>query len=124
MGDRSLIELTATDVVALVGARKVASAELIAAAATHISATEPAIGAWEVLDVQRAVTDASRWRADRRRSSQGILEGVVVGVKDVLAVRGFATVAGFRPFHDRLATSDSVVIAHRAPPVGRGYRPG
>ncbi len=110
MHDRRLIELTAAEVSAAVAAGDVAPADVLQACSDEVTGTDAAIAAWVAFDIEVARDGAKHTRHGQRRR-QRVLEGVPIGVKDVLAVEGFATVAGFAPFRDCVAKTDSTVVS-------------
>jgi len=78
----------------------------------RIESLEPAVHAWVSVDAEGALAAAKQ--ADARRSSgQALsrLDGIPFGVKDIIDVAGWPTVAGFQPWHDRIATRDAAIVA-------------
>ena len=82
--------------------------EVVDACLTRINRTD--IGAVVTLDStarQQAVRSAGRWREGRA----GPLEGVPVGIKDIISTRGLRTAAGSTLFADHVPASDATVVA-------------
>lgn len=73
---------------------------------------EPRIRAWVIVDRAGALAQAEildeELRAGRCR---GALHGIPIGVKDIIDVAGMPTVAGFRPWKDKVATHDAGIVA-------------
>ncbi|HEY8613846.1 MAG TPA: amidase [Roseomonas sp.] len=87
--DRTLIELTATEAVALLRRRAVSPTELVEAAAARIEAVEPAVNALPILALDRARTQARAIEAAPPRPyDPNWLGGLPVTVKDLDEVAG------------------------------------
>ncbi len=84
--------------------------EVIDACLARINGDGAAIGAVVTLDGtarDQAARSASRWR----EGSAGPLEGVPIGVKDIINTRGLRTAAGSTLFADHVPASDATVVA-------------
>jgi amidase len=87
--DRTLIDLTATEAVALLRRRTVSPAELVEAAAGRIAAVEPAVNALPILCLDRARDQARAIAAaPARPHDANWLGGLPVTVKDLDEVAG------------------------------------
>jgi amidase len=87
--DRTLIDLTATEAVALLRRRAVSPAELVEAAAGRIAAVEPAVNALPILCLDRARDQARAVAAaPARPHGPNWLGGLPVTVKDLDEVAG------------------------------------
>lgn len=99
MAQKPLHELTATEIIA--GRH---SAEAVAQSCLeHIARREPAVQAWQFLDPELVLQQA---RAIDKRSERGLLQGVPVGIKDIIDTADMPTEygtpihAGHRPHMD------------------------
>lgn len=85
--------------------------EVIDACLARIDDADSGIGAVVTRDDgearARAASAAARWRGGTARS----LEGVPVGVKDIIDTAGLATTAGSRLFASRVPATDATVVA-------------
>jgi amidase len=123
--DRTLIDLTATEAVALLRAGRVSPAELVAASAARIAAVEPAINALPILCLDRARAQAGRIGAGE---GPGWLAGLPVSVKDLDEVAGVRhTMGGSVLFEDVVSTESSPMVwileANGGIPVAKSNSP-
>ncbi|MCY4663184.1 MAG: amidase, partial [Acidimicrobiaceae bacterium] len=84
--------------------------EAVDACLARIDSTGDMIGAVATLDDtarQQAARSAERWR----KGDAGPLEGIPVGVKDIIDTRELATEAGSRLFASRVPEADATVVA-------------
>ena len=85
--------------------------EVVEACLARIDGTGPAAGAVVARDDeaarQQAGHSAERWRS----GESGPLEGVPVGVKDIIDTAGLATTAGSRLYGSRVPAVDATVVA-------------
>ncbi|WP_193598290.1 amidase [Microbacterium sp. YJN-G] len=71
------------------------SAELVAASVERIDVTEPHVHAWAFVDAEAALAQARQSDARRRAGrARGPMDGIPVGVKDVIDVAGMPTRGG------------------------------
>jgi aspartyl-tRNA(Asn)/glutamyl-tRNA(Gln) amidotransferase subunit A len=104
----SLHELTACSAVELMQRRELSPVEYVRALLDRISATEPSVQAWVMLDEQAALRRAEELERLGPGDRAGLpLYGIPTGLKDVIHVRGFPTGADFVPFETKLAPYDS-----------------
>jgi len=120
----SLVNLTATELLAQLQSREVTSVEVTEAFLDQIRRHDAKVGAFLRVDAEGALGRAARIDDRRRRGEPvGRLGGLPVAVKDVLATRGEATTCasrileGFRPPYD--ATVIAALKAADAVPVGK-----
>ena len=111
----TMAELTDLGVVAAVEAirRGETTAEgLVEACLARIAATDGEIRAWVTVDADAARAEA-RFRDERRRAGGAIeaLEGVPVGIKDIVDVAGMPTTAGAPAFAHRRPDRDATLVA-------------
>ena len=76
-----------------------------------IRSTDGEIEAWVEIDDDSALAQAQLVDGRLAAGEDLPLAGVTVGVKDIIDVEGFATVAGFAPFSGRVAERDAPVIS-------------
>ena len=84
--------------------------EVVDACLARIERSDGTIGAVTVLDGtarEQAARSAERWR----RGEAGPLDGVPVGVKDIINTRGLVTEAGSTLFAGHVPASDATVVA-------------
>lgn len=103
MAQKPLYQFTATEIVAAISAG-IASAESVAQSCLErISKREPAVLAWQYLDPELVLSQA---RAIDRSDQRGLLQGVPVGIKDIIDTADMPTEygtpihAGHRPHMD------------------------
>src|SRR5712691_9580057 len=108
----ALHELTAAQAARLIRQREVSPVELVEALLARAGEIEPRLKAWVVLDPERALASA---RAAKQLVVEGVelpsLHGVPFGAKDIYDSAGLATAGGFRPYADRVPTSDAEPVA-------------
>jgi aspartyl-tRNA(Asn)/glutamyl-tRNA(Gln) amidotransferase subunit A len=118
----SLIDLTATELLARLNSGAVTSVEVTKAFLDQIQRRDPKVGAFLRVDAEAALARAADVDARRRQGQPlGRLAGLPVAVKDVLATQGELTtcasrmLSNFRPPYDatvvsRLKAADAVLI--------------
>jgi len=108
-----LTQLKASELIAAYRAKTLSPVDVARATLERIATLQPHFNAYRALDADAALTQAkaseARWT---RGAPQGLLDGVPVGFKDLLNVRGFPTRKG------SLATRDDVQQAD-SPPAAR-----
>ncbi len=103
MAERTLHELTATEIVRLTSSGAVTAETVVRACLDRIAAREPQVQAWTFIDPDQAIAQA---REVDRRGAKGALRGVPVGIKDIIATVDMPTAygspiyAGHRPAWD------------------------
>src|SRR2546428_13841648 len=102
---------------ALEAARRIAdggltSEELVQACMQRIRQIEPTVQAWQFLDEQHAL-DQARAADERRRSGEpvGELNGIPVGIKDIIDTADMPTENGTVLHKGRMPRSDAAVVA-------------
>lgn len=110
---QDLTQSSAEELIALYRRKAVSPVEATRAILARIAVLQPHFNAYRAIDVESALAQAqaseARWL---RGAPQGPLDGVPVGFKDLLNVRGFPTRKG------SLATSDKPA-AEDSPPAAR-----
>src|SRR5690349_18573991 len=85
--------------------------ELVTACLERIRQTEPVVQAWQFLDEQHALAQA-RAADERRRSGEtvGALNGIPIGVKDIIDTADMPTENGTPLHKGRAPRSDAAVV--------------
>ena len=108
---RELWEMSASDMLRLMGQGRVTSVEVVEACLGRIQETEGRVEAWAFLDAEYAVAQAKS--ADERRLSGvpvGGLNGVPVGVKDIIDTADMPTENGSVLHAGRTPSRDAGVV--------------
>jgi len=92
---KTLNQLTATDIVQAIAARKTTAEAVARACLDHIAAREPQVDAWQFLDPDLVLKQA---RALDASGKSGPLQGVPVGMKDIIDTADMPTEYG-TPIH-------------------------
>lgn len=103
-----LHDLTATQIVAMVGKGEMSPVELVRALLARAEALEPSLQAWEVLDRDGAL-EAARAQ-EGPDAGQRLLRGVPLGVKDIFFTAGLPTASGSSTFRDFVPTYDAAAV--------------
>jgi aspartyl-tRNA(Asn)/glutamyl-tRNA(Gln) amidotransferase subunit A len=108
----NLYDLTAAQAARLIRAREVSPVELVESLLARAEAVDQRVQAWVSLDAERALT-AARAAEQLVGSNADLppLHGVPFGAEDIYDSAGLATAGGFRPFANRIPTTDSEPIA-------------
>src|SRR5690625_161580 len=94
-----------------IAAGRLSAEDVLRASFLRIEETEPRLKAWEHVDFAGALAAARQIDSERNTGhGLGPLAGVPVAVKDVIDVAGMPTGAGFKPFRNRIATTDSEIV--------------
>jgi len=106
-----IIQKTATELSRLLAAGQVSSAEIMRAHLERVGRVDEGVGAFISYDEQDALAQADA-SDDRRRSGRplGPLDGIPVGIKDVLAVRGQPLGCGSRMLEGFVSPYDAHVV--------------
>jgi aspartyl-tRNA(Asn)/glutamyl-tRNA(Gln) amidotransferase subunit A len=109
-------DLGVADAVAAILAGRTTASGLLEACLARIAATDGAIGAWTMVDVDAARAEARDRDAELTSGREpGSLHGVPVGIKDIIDVGGMPTTGGGPPFaHSRPARDATLVGRLRA----------
>lgn len=107
----ALYDLTATEIVNRIRERELTAAELTQALLDRIAQLEPKVEAWATLDADGALAQAAERDQAAAAGQIGPLQGVPVGIKDIIDVAGLPTIAGFAPFAETIAAADAAVVA-------------
>ena len=111
MSDADLCLRPAVEQAALVRARKLSAAELLAAHLTQIERLNPRINAICTLDAEGAAAAAAQFDAALAAGDEpGPLAGLPVAVKDLVDVAGLPTTRGSPIFRDAVAEHDDLLV--------------
>lgn len=109
--DRQMHGLGAADAVALMSDGALTSEALVTACLEHIEEREPELGAWAFLDRDLALAQARA--ADERRArgrAAGPLNGIPVGIKDIIDTRDMPTENGTVLDSGRRPEADATLV--------------
>ena len=95
MTEKSLNKLTASEIVSAIAARRTTAEAVARACLDHIAAREPQVEAWQFLDPDLVLKQA---RALDASGEVGALQGVPVGIKDIIDTSDMPTEYG-TPIH-------------------------
>ncbi|MER6253473.1 amidase [Streptomyces sp. NPDC001584] len=108
-------ELTVAEAAEAVRTRRVSPVELVDSALTRIARVEPRLKAFTAVTADRARDAARRAETEIARGThRGPLQGMPVGLKDLIDVAGMATTASSRVRTGHRAEADSTVAARLA----------
>lgn len=108
---RDLAFLPVTALASLLRSRRVSSRELTELCLERLRRLDPALEAVVKLTADRALQQADAADAELRAGKwRGPLHGVPWGAKDLLAVRGYPTTWGARPFREQTFDTDAEVV--------------
>src|SRR5690348_14292718 len=107
-----LINLTATETVALLRRGTVSTFELVEAAAARIEAVDPKVNALPVLCLDQAREAARHWSkpSEDELSRPGHLAGLPIAVKDYNDLAGLPTSYGSPIFRDTVAPRSDLTV--------------
>ena len=108
----SVLELTATELLAKLNARELSSVELTRAYLEQIAHVDPRVGAFLRVRNDAALADAEKIDQRRKQGQPiGRLGGLPVAVKDLLCTAGETTTAASRMLENFVPPFDATVIA-------------
>lgn len=100
-----------TDLAVLVETGQVSSLELTLMYLDRIRRYDPVLRTVITLTEQRAIEQARAMDAELAAGTyRGPLHGIPWGAKDLLAVRGYRTTWGFKPYQDQVIDMDATVV--------------
>lgn len=107
-----LTTLTATDAAALIRQGEISSEELTAACLARVAERDPDVQAWAHLDPAHALAQAREADAARKSGKgAGPLNGIPVGIKDIIDTADQPTECGSPFFKGRRPTKDAACVA-------------
>src|SRR5204863_1165139 len=111
MADEHLAQLSASEAASRMGRGLLTAEELVRACLERIRQVEPTVQAWQFLDEEHALTQA-RAADERRRSGQpvGALNGIPVGIKDIIDTGDMPTENGTPVHQGRMPREDAAVV--------------
>lgn len=95
MSEKPIYELTATDIVRRIASGNITAEAVARACLDHIAEREPAVQAWHYIDPDLVIQQA---QALDRGAARGMLQGVPVGIKDIIDTADMPTEYG-TPIH-------------------------
>src|SRR3569623_189771 len=107
-----MTELTCTTAAAALRNRKLTSPDLVERCLERIERFEPTIQAWVTVDAEGARRQAILLGEELGRGfDRGPLHGIPIGIKDVIDVEGWPTLAGSPLRAGHVAARDADVVA-------------
>ncbi|HLI51498.1 MAG TPA: amidase, partial [Thermomicrobiaceae bacterium] len=106
-----LYELTAAEIVRQATSRELSARAVVDALLERISEFDGELRAWVTVDAKGAREQADRLDQAAADGRFGPLQGVPVGVKDIIDVAGLPTIAGFEPFRGRAIDRDATIVS-------------
>jgi len=103
-----LNELTATEIVAAIGAGKTTCEAVVHACLEHIEAREPHVQAWQYLNPQQVIAAAS---ALDKNGLRGPLAGVPFGIKDIIDTADMPTEYGSPIYKGHQPQNEAACVA-------------
>ena len=103
-----LNELSASEAAKKIKAGEITSEQLVRACIERIEAREDVVHAWSAIDFDKALAAA---RAADAAPSDSVLQGVPVGVKDVLNTCDLPTQMGSPIYDDYQSRNDAACVA-------------
>ena len=103
-----LNELTATEIVAAIGAGKTTCEAVVHACLEHIEAREPHVQAWQYLNPQQVIAAAS---ALDKNGLRGPLAGVPFGIKDIIDTADMPTEYGSPIYKGHQPMNEAACVA-------------
>ena len=106
--ETKLNELTATEIVAAIGAGKTTCEAVVRACLDHIEAREPHVQAWQYLNPQQVIAAAS---ALDKNGLRGPLAGVPFGIKDIIDTADMPTEYGSPIYKGHQPQNEAACVA-------------
>lgn len=106
-----LADLSASDAARMIRRGDITSRDLVAACVARIAAREPEVQAWEYFDADYALSQAEA--ADAHLASgkaPGLLQGLPVAVKDIIATADMPTQNGTPIYRGRQPEADATCV--------------
>jgi Asp-tRNA(Asn)/Glu-tRNA(Gln) amidotransferase A subunit family amidase len=112
MPDEQPAQLTASEAAHRINRGVLSSEELVQSCLGRIRALEPTVQAWQFLDDEHALAQA-RAADERKRSGEpvGALNGIPVGIKDIIDTADMPTENGTVLHKGRMPRADAAVVA-------------
>jgi amidase len=105
---KRLNELTASEIVQSIGSGKTTAEAVARACLDHIAERDPAVQAWQFIDTDLVLKQA---RALDQRGTVGLLQGVPVGMKDIIDTQDMPTEYGSPIYKGHRPVNDAACVA-------------
>ena len=106
----NLIKISAVNALEMMQKGEITSEEYIMAFLEHIKIREPEVGAWIFLDPEMALQQAREADKRRRDKSSGKLNGLPIGIKDIIDTKDMPTENGSLIHKDRRPPEDAHLV--------------
>ena len=106
----NLIKISAVNAVEMMQKGEITSEEYVTAFLEHIKNREPEVGAWIFLDPEMALQQAREADKRRRDKSSGKLNGLPIGIKDIIDTKDMPTENGSLIHKDRRPPEDAHLV--------------
>ena len=106
----NLIKISAVNALEMMQKGEITSEEYVIAFLEHIKNREPEVGAWIFLDPEMALQQAREADKRRRDKSSGKLNGLPIGIKDIIDTKDMPTENGSLIHKDRRPPEDAHLV--------------
>lgn len=106
----NLIKISAVNALEMMQKGEITSEEYVTAFLEHIKNREPEVGAWIFLDPEMALQQAREADKRRRDKSSGKLNGLPIGIKDIIDTKDMPTENGSLIHKDRRPPEDAHLV--------------
>ena len=106
----NLIKISAVNALEMMQKGEITSEEYVIAFLEHIKNREPEVGAWIFLDPEMALQQAREADKRRRDKSPGKLNGLPIGIKDIIDTKDMPTENGSLIHKDRRPPEDAHLV--------------
>ena len=106
----NLIKISAVNALEMMQKGEITSEEYVTAFLDHIKNREPDVGAWIFLDPEMALQQAREADKRRRDKSSGKLNGLPIGIKDIIDTKDMPTENGSLIHKDRRPPEDAHLV--------------
>ena len=106
----NLIKISAVNALEMMQKGEITSEEYVTAFLDHIKNREPDVGAWIFLDPEMALQQAREADKRRRDKSSGNLNGLPIGIKDIIDTKDMPTENGSLIHKDRRPPQDAHLV--------------
>ena len=106
----NLIKISAVNALEMMQKGEITSEEYVTAFLYHIKNREPDVGAWIFLDPEMAIQQAREADKRRRDKSSGKLNGLPIGIKDIIDTKDMPTENGSLIHKDRRPPEDAHLV--------------
>ena len=106
----NLIKISAVNALEMMQKGEITSEEYVTAFLEHIKNREPEVGAWIFLDPEMALQQAREADKRRRDKNSGKLNGLPIGIKDIIDTKDMPTENGSLIHKDRRPPEDAHLV--------------